>query len=199
MHHLPHGIAGQVTLHPTPPPSPLPGGILGDEMGLGKTAEMHALMVAQPRPFTPSFISPQSSSYETLAGMASADSAMMVVDESADPVTDALAERRLSGKLASSSKPKERAADVDDLGTKTESSSNHRQLPTKLIPGQNLVVCPTQLKDQWINEVIKPRNAVFYSCVPSSCSCKHCPAAVCVHNGDSFMRSLYFIEISSRV
>lgn len=143
--------AGQVTQHPPPPPPPLPGGILGDEMGLGKTAEMHALMVARPRQ-----IDPNSSSKPSRASDSPAPAAMDIDDED-DLVSDPAAERRSSGKHASSSKADDQAA--NGCGVRPDSNSNMRHsgsraFPGQLAPGHNLVVCPTQLKDQWINEVL---------------------------------------------
>ena len=163
-------VPGQVTQHPPLPPPPLPGGILGDEMGLGKTAEMHALMVARPRPPTPP-AHPHGPSHPSTSRASSlkldaADSAVMSINQDHQSKGDPSAERCLSGKHASSSsKPDDQAAHAQLHGARGESStgmsSKDSKLVAKLIPGHNLVVCPSQLKEQWINEV-------------SSHSCHYC-------------------------
>ena len=126
-------------------------------MGLGKTAEMHALMVARPRPCNPpSLLSDPNSGGKSLSASDSpAPPAAMDIDVEDALVIDPAAERRLSGKLASSSEPGDQEA--NGCGISLGSNSNMRgsctRVPGQLAPGHNLVVCPTQLKDQWINEV----------------------------------------------
>lgn len=151
-----HGLAGQVTQYPPPPPPALPGGILGDEMGLGKTAEMHALMVARPRPCTPpAYQSSPSSDPKSLAASSCVLPATLDIDIKDESGSDPVARRRLSGKHASSSNLDDQnkvtcSVASGSIGSMESSGSKH---PACLVPGQNLVVCPTQLKDQWINEV----------------------------------------------
>ena len=149
-----HCIAGQVTQHPPVPPPPLPGGILGDEMGLGKTAEMHALMVARPRPWTPSS-TPNDPSSDPKSLPASGTPHPATLD-TANEGDDAVAERRLSGKHASSSNPDDQAASACGVSPERRSGIiiSDSKRPKRLVPCHNLVVCPTQLKDQWINEVL---------------------------------------------
>ncbi len=157
--------AGQVTLHPPPPPPPLPGGILGDEMGLGKTAEIHALMVACPRPSLPPTQTPtlpdKSSTITSTDPSQEASlpngTAKMETDSGPGSQEDADAERSSSGKHASSSEPTALVTESHVKGLKGEEGkaacSAGFSMPGRLLPGNNLVVCPTQLKDQWINEV----------------------------------------------
>ena len=180
--------AGQVTQHAPPPPPPLPGGILGDEMGLGKTAEMHALMVARPRPPSTSTQAPTSITSQITGSFGPPSTADGEAQMDIDIQADADAERRLSGKQASSSKtgsllaaissaeqPQHKPikgvnrtfAGIDGFATdgfvsgmKAEEAkgagSGNLSMLAKLMPGHNLVVCPTQLKDQWISEVASP-------------------------------------------
>ena len=130
-------------------------------MGLGKTAEMHALMVARPRPPTPPThphdASHPSSSQDSSPKLVAADPAMLNTDQDHQSKDDPLAERRLSGQHASSSKPDDQAADTQRHGVKEDSSpgmsSTNSKFGAKPVPGHNLVVCPSQLKEQWINEV----------------------------------------------
>ena len=158
-------------------------------MGLGKTAEMHALMVARPRPSPTSTQAPTSITSQIVGQSSNPPStadgeAQMDIDVQAD----ADAERRLSGKQASSSKtgsllaaissaeqPQHKlikrvnksSAGIDGFTTdgfvssmKAEEAKGARSgglsMLAKLLPGNNLVVCPTQLKDQWISEVASP-------------------------------------------
>lgn len=80
----------------------------------------------------------------------------MDIDDDHDLVSDPAAERRLSEKHASSSTADVQAA--NGSGVRPDSKSNMRcrgsKIPGHLASGHNLVVCPTQLKDQWINEVL---------------------------------------------
>lgn len=153
-----NGLAGQVTLHPPPAPPALPGGILGDEMGLGKTAEMHALMVARPRPWTPPVhpCAPDSDP-KSLPASGCAPSATPNNDIKLDSESNAHAERRWSGKHTSSTKSDEQTGNACRVSPGTTHDmvgvGSERRHPTRLVLGHNLVVCPLQLKDQWINEV----------------------------------------------
>lgn len=155
--------AGQVTQNPPPPPPPLPGGILGDEMGLGKTAEMHALMVARPRPHPnpcptkgPKHLNSTSTS-QASQRLSSDGLTQMNVDAVFTSQADIDAERVSSGKHASSSMPSSLVTGAHDTHVKEEEANNMGigalSRPAGLVPGSNLVVCPMQLKDQWINEV----------------------------------------------
>ena len=150
------GLAGQVTQHPPLPPPALPGGILGDEMGLGKTAEMHALMVARPRPWTPP-APPNNPSSNPKSPPASGCAPPATLDNDVKDASysDPVAERRLSGKHASSSNSDGQTGHKGSVsrGSTTSGMESHdSKPPAHLLPGHNLVVCPTQLKDQWINE-----------------------------------------------
>ena len=153
--------AGQVTQDPPPPPPPLPGGILGDEMGLGKTAEMHALMVARPRP-TPSLTKgpkhlTNTSTSQASQRLSSGGLTEMDVDAVSTSQADVDSERVSSGKHASSSMPSGLVTVSHGTHVKEEEAKNMGigavSRPAGLVPGSNLVVCPMQLKDQWINEV----------------------------------------------
>lgn len=149
--------AGQVTQRPPPPPPPLPGGILGDEMGLGKTAEMHALMVARPRPGSAPTPKPNPDTSSSKASYLSPKSTPMDIDSTSALQADSNAERCSSGKYASSSKPTGLVSDAHGVCLKEEGAGNMRggglHTVAGLVAGNNLVVCPLQLKDQWINEV----------------------------------------------
>lgn len=176
-----------MTQHPPPSPPPLPGGILGDEMGLGKTAEMHALMVARPR-LPPTSTQAPTSSTSQITGQSFDPPSTADGEAQMDIDVQPNAERRLSGKQASSSKtgsllaaissaeqPQHKlikgvnrsSAGIDGFTTdgfvssmKAEEAkgagSGGLSMLAKLLPGNNLVVCPTQLKDQWISEVASP-------------------------------------------
>lgn len=151
--------AGQVTQRPPPPPPPLPGGILGDEMGLGKTAEMHALMVARPRPGSAPTPNPNPDTSSSKASYLSPESTPMDMDSTSALQADTNAERRSKGKYASSSKPNGLVSDAYGVHLKEEGAGNlgggglSTVAGLGLVAGNNLVVCPLQLKDQWINEV----------------------------------------------
>ena len=150
-----HGLAGQVTQHPPPPPPALPGGILGDEMGLGKTAEMHALMVARPRPWTPPD-HPKNPSSDPTSSPASGCALPATLHNNAkyDSDNDPVAGRRLGfGNHAFSSNPDDQTGKPcsGSEGNLVGMESKHS---AGLAPGHNLVVCPTHLKDQWIKEVL---------------------------------------------
>jgi len=153
--------AGQVTQNPPHPPPPLPGGILGDEMGLGKTAEMHALMVARPRPTPSPTKCPKhltsTSTSQASQKLSSGGLTEMDVDAVSTSQADVDAERVSTGKHASSSMPSSlvtgsRGTYVKEEEAKNMGNGGLRRL-AGLVPGSNLVVCPMQLKDQWINEV----------------------------------------------
>ncbi|KAL0039084.1 hypothetical protein WJX77_007371 [Trebouxia sp. C0004] len=169
LHIFENRYTGQVTQKPPPPPPPLPGGILGDEMGLGKTAEMHALMVARPRP-TPTPSPTRGPKHLTSTSTSQASQrpssdglTQMDVDAVFTSQADVDAERVSSGKHAFSSMSsglvtgshgthvKEEAKNMDNGGL-------HRL--AGLVPGSNLVVCPMQLKDQWINEVAEKHGSL---------------------------------------
>lgn len=160
---------GQVTLDPPPASPPLAGGILGDEMGLGKTAEMHALICARPRPTptaTPLPHHPSASSSSQASLIKTDKHSPRAKDagdrqHNSDSHNDTNAERQNSGRFASSSQLSEqrepstlgRGSDgrCDDCQSQGIAAGLTRQ---GWVPGNNLVVCPSQLKDQWINEVI---------------------------------------------
>lgn len=127
-------------------------------MGLGKTAEMHALMVARPRPWTPpDHPSNPSSDLTSLPVSGCALPATLHNDANDDSGSDPVAGRRLGfGNHASSSNPDDHTGNTCSgsggcLGGMESSDSKHS---AGLVPGHNLVVCPTQLKDQWIKEVL---------------------------------------------
>ncbi|KAL3162473.1 hypothetical protein ABBQ32_010136 [Trebouxia sp. C0010 RCD-2024] len=86
----------------------------------------------------------------------------MDIDDDHDLVSDPAAERRLSEKHASSSTADVQAA--NGSGVRPDSKSNMRcrgsKIPGHLASGHNLVVCPTQLKDQWINEVAEKHGSL---------------------------------------
>lgn len=149
-------LAGQVTQHPPPAPPALPGGILGDEMGLGKTAEMHALMVARPRPWTPP-VHPCAPNTDPKSVPASDCALSATLDDGLkhDADSNPPAGRRWSGKHTSSSTPDNQTGNACSVspGTTHDMVGSECRHPTQLVPGHNLVVCPLQLKDQWINEV----------------------------------------------
>jgi len=130
-------------------------------MGLGKTAEMHALMVARPRP-TPSPTQGlkhlTSTSISHASQKPSSDGLTeMDVDAIFTSQADVNAERVSSGKHASSSMPTSLVTGAHGTHVKEEEAKNMGvgalSRPAGLVPGSNLVVCPMQLKDQWINEV----------------------------------------------
>ena len=159
-----------MTQQPPPPPPALPGGILGDEMGLGKTAEMHALMVARPRPHqAPNPITNTGTSVLLNQFQAASPNGTADMDIGTEAEAYAEAERRASGQCASSSTPG--LADVDAHVASAQNGNAHvvgrpnASMPSWLVPGHNLVVCPTQLKDQWINEVGSSR---AYTLLPSA-------------------------------
>ncbi|KAA6428442.1 MAG: hypothetical protein FRX49_01318, partial [Trebouxia sp. A1-2] len=160
--------AGQVTRKPPPPPPPLPGGILGDEMGLGKTAEMHALMVARPRPTPSSIKGPRhltSTSKSQASQRLSSDGLTeMDMDAVFTSQADVDAERVSSGKHASSSMPSGLITGVHGTHVKEEEAkmmvNDGIGRLAGLVPGSNLVVCPMQLKDQWINEVAEKHGSL---------------------------------------
>lgn len=150
-------------------------------MGLGKTAEMHALMCARPRPGltdSPSRLHPLANG--------SGRSQPMQAECSPSAVTgnvqaDQDAERRNSGLHASSSQPTSRESPAllsSRSGVKAEegrcsnSPEHEGSRHTALVPGNNLVVCPSQLKDQWINEACCfPCCAVLRHAVPGLLCC----------------------------
>ncbi len=132
-------------------------------MGLGKTAEMHALMVARPRPRpTPSPTKGPNHLTNTSTSQASQSPSSdalteMDVDAVFTSQADVDAERVASGKRASSSMPSSPVAGAHNTHVKEEEAKNVGigavSRAAGLVPGSNLVVCPIQLKDQWINEV----------------------------------------------
>ena len=126
-------------------------------MGLGKTAEMHALMVARPRPWTPpTHQSNPCSDPQSLPASGCVLPATLDSDLKNESDSDPVAGRRLSGEHASSSNPDDQTrhrCGVNHPGSKSGVVSRNSKHPPHLVPGHNLVVCPTQLKDQWINEV----------------------------------------------
>ncbi len=149
-------------------------------MGLGKTAEMHALMVARPRP-TPSptkgpkhLTSTSTSTSQASQRLSSGGLTQMDVDAVFTSQADADAERSSSGKHASSSMPSSLVTGAHGTNVKEEEATNMgngglRRL-AGLVPGSNLVVCPMQLKDQWINEV--PSATLSASTVRSPMCCQ---------------------------
>ena len=177
--------AGQVTQDPPPPPPPLPGGILGDEMGLGKTAEMHALMVARPRP-TPSLTKgpkplTNTSTSQASQRLSSGGLTEMDVDAVSTSQADVDAERVSSGRHASSSMPSGLVTGSHGTHVKEEEAKNMGigavSRPAGLVPGSNLVVCPMQLKDQWINEVPFAMLSAFTSMLTTALPTKPCMTA----------------------
>lgn len=174
-------------------------------MGLGKTAEMHALMVARPRPRTSSCFTAKSDLSFPPAVSSSAPDAMQMPDTShVLPANDACdgrhhdmnAERRASGNHASSSEPsiphnKRQRTDAHDTDLKaadnpdgsgsgqvlndrsaespTAAGDNHGSMPKELVAGHNLVVCPAQLTDQWMNEVTSALTATCHAVCVRCC------------------------------
>lgn len=192
-------LAGQVTLHPPPAPPALPGGILGDEMGLGKTAEMHALMVARPRPWTPPVCpcAPPSDP-KPLPASGCALSATMDNGLKHDADSDPPAGLHWSGKHTFSSRPDDQIGNACSVspGTTHDVVGSERRHPTRLVPGHNLVVCPLQLKDQWINEV----RACSLSCCSALSLVLHvvatsCLACLCGYTqGRSTLQGFYILQ-----
>lgn len=161
-----HVVAGSVTLDPPPAPPPLPGGILGDEMGLGKTAEMHALMCARSRPGhaakAPSVPSANLLHPACKDTDNHASGKEDTVNDGNGGPSEIDAEVCHRGSMASVGNKRKRAESdmLDDNSnhvsaacSEPSSTAGTSRLARTLVPGQNLVVCPTQLKDQWINEV----------------------------------------------
>ena len=144
--------AGQVTLQPPAPPPPLPGGILGDEMGLGKTAEVHALMCARPRPAAAMPAEQDTSSTPS----SHAQPVRMDTHQTANADADSLDDRQDSAQLATTSM-RSKGKGFKPMGGEGPAPQGYGKRSAGgsrggLVPGHNLVVCPSQLKDQWINE-----------------------------------------------
>ena len=118
-------------------------------------------MVARPRPTPSPTKDPKhltSTSISQAIQRPSSDGLTeMDVDAVSTPQADLDAERVSSGKHASSSMPIILATGAHGTHVKEEDVKNMGSgalsRPAGLVPGSNLVVCPMQLKDQWINEV----------------------------------------------